>query len=99
MLVDYNAKQNQMRLAVLVSEDGTKYKGEFIDLRIDPKTIPKGKHWYHCRHDDNGDWCTPVSIEMKVLVNFCGTLITNGKLKFPDPNDKYIAIVDYWFED
>ena len=29
---------------VLTAEDGTEYKGEFIDLRIDPATTPQGKY-------------------------------------------------------
>lgn len=45
MKYDYNSKEVQRYLQsiILTAEDGTEYKGNFIDLRIDEATIPKGK--------------------------------------------------------
>lgn len=91
MLYSYNEVKKWSQKVILFNGE-TQYKGELIDLRIDPDTIPKGKFWYHCRHDDNGDWCTPVTIEPNVWVNFCGTFITDEEIKFPNPDDKYIPI-------
>lgn len=91
---NYNSKEVQRYLQsiILTAEDGTEYKGDFIDLRIDKATIPEGKYMYHCRHDDNGDWCEPVTIEPLVVVNFCGTFVTDKEIEWPNVNDKYIPI-------
>jgi hypothetical protein len=55
---------------------------EFFDwIRVNPDTIPKGKHMYHTRHRDN-DWSSPVTIAPEgksILVNFCGTIVTDKK--------------------
>lgn len=95
MLCDYNEERKYAENIVLTAEDGTEYKGEFINLRIDPATIPQGKYMYHCRHDDNGDWCTPVTIEKRVLVNFCGTLITEAEIDFK--GETCIPIENYYY--
>lgn len=97
MLYNYNEERKYAQNIVLTAEDGTEYKGEFIDLRIDPATIPKDKYVYHCRHDDDGDWTTPVTIEKRVLVNFCGTLITETEIDFK--GEKEIPIEDYYYTD
>ena len=97
MLYNYNEEKKYAQNVILIAEDGTEYKGEFIDLRIDPATIPQGKHMYHCRHDDSGDWCTPVTIEKRVIVNFCGTLITDTEIDFK--GETYIPIEEYWYTD
>ena len=56
---------------------------EFVSAtRLDKNTLPKGYHAYETRHADN-DWATPISIAKegdKVLVNYCGTIITKKKL-------------------
>lgn len=49
MLYNYNEEKKYAQHIILTAEDGTEYKGEFIDLRIDPDTLPKGKYWYHLR--------------------------------------------------
>ena len=45
-------------------------KGELFDgIRIDPESVPSGKHLYWMRHED-GDVCIPVSISPEsILVN------------------------------
>lgn len=96
MLYDYNEKKSQFMHLVAISE-GKRYEGEFIDLRINRKTVPDGKFMYHCRHDDNGDWVTPVTIEPSVFVNFCGSLITDEEIIFEGDYCR-IDIDKYWFE-
>lgn len=90
-----SAQRHSMRLVAFAENEI--YEGEFIDFRIDKDTIPEGKFMYHCRHDDDGDWVTPVTIEQRVIVNFCGTLITNKKIEFHDQY-KTIYIEESWFE-
>ena len=97
MLHNYKKEIKYAQHLVAIDEDGHKYEGEFIDLRIDPETIPEGKYWYHCRHDDDGDWCTPVTIEPKVIVNFCGTLITDEPIKFPETYGDFVPLEEVYF--
>ena len=60
-----------------------KQNGIFTDVRIKRETVPEGLYVYDCRHSDNGDWCTPVTVEENIVyVNFCGTLITKEPIKF-----------------
>ena len=75
------------------------FKGQFVDLRVSDDTIPEGKYMYHTRHSDNGAWSTPVTIEPHVLVNFCGTIITDEKLEFANPKDPYIPIKGFCYTD
>ena len=42
--------------------------------RIDRRNIPGSPYIYELRHDDDGDWTTPVEICNSVAVNFCMTL-------------------------
>lgn len=97
MLVDYNAIKNKTRHLIIMS-DGVRYEGEWIDERVNPETIPKGLHWYHCRHADDGSWSEPSAIEPRVVVNFSGTFITTKPIKWPNELLKHIAVEDYWFE-
>ena len=76
----------------------TEFEGLFTDVRIDPATIPEGKHMYHIRHSDN-DWGAPRTIEPRVVVNFFGTVILDKEIEFPNPADKYIAIKDFGYVD
>lgn len=74
------------------NKTGEIYEGEYIDMRLQPDTIPKGKHAYNCRHGDNGDWWTPCTIESGcVMVNFAGVFITDRKIIFPEGLD-YICV-------
>lgn len=95
MVANYEEVKNKMYDFVATNElTGEIYEGKFYDFRIDPTTIPADKFMYHCRHDDDWDWTTPVTIERRVMVNFCGTLITDKEIVFPNPNDKYIPIIN-----
>ena len=60
------------------------HRVEYFDgIRIDPQSLPKGKHMYHTRHSDN-DISQPVTIAPEgtaVIVNFCGTIVTDQPLE------------------
>ena len=72
MLYDYRQESKTPMLLTLAN--GKTIEGEFIDLRIDTNTLPKGKLWYHIRHTDD-DWTEPASLKNGcVVVNFCGHL-------------------------
>lgn len=98
-LVSYDAVKNNLRpfeaMEKSRKKNKKKFTGLFIDQRVDPDTIPEGKYMYHTRHSDNGDWCTPVTIEPFVLVNFCGTIIVDEEIEFLDPADKYVPIKNF----
>lgn len=90
-LVDYNKAELRKFKAYKKYSRTVIYEGEFIDVRIDPKTVPEGKFLYHTRHSD-GDWGKPITIESKVAVNFCGSLITEKEIDFPNKDDKCVEI-------
>lgn len=63
---------------------GKVYNGMFTDRRIVISNVPEGKFVYNCRHGDDGDLTTPVTIEKgTVLVNFAGTFVTDMPIDFP----------------
>lgn len=62
--------------ATLVAENGESFSGEFMDVHVDPDTVPKGKFMYACRHTDY-NWIKPATIERSVNVNFAGCFVTN----------------------
>lgn len=53
---------------------------EYFDgVRINPETLPEGKHLYHTRHSDT-DISRPLTIRKEgtpVIVNFCGSIVTD----------------------
>ena len=50
------------------------------ESRIDRRDIPGSPYVYELRHDDNGDWTTPVEICNSVMVNFCMTVVSYSSL-------------------
>ena len=64
---------------------------EFFDgVRLNDETIPEGKYAYQTRHSDT-DWARPVTIVplgKKVLVNFCGTIVSDQPLNVRGDEDK-----------
>lgn len=79
-----------------LANDETKevYEGEYIDRRLVMSTIPEGKYGYNCRHDDDGDWVTPVTIERgNVMVNFAGVFIIDREIEFPEGKN-YICVTE-----
>lgn len=83
-------KTEDMTVVEFISKDNIRYIGEYIDMRIERDSVPKNKYVYECRHGDDGDWVTPVTIEDSVYVNFAGTFITDKPIIFPNPDDPYI---------
>lgn len=71
-------------------------EGKWHDaVRIDPSTMPNGKHGYQTRHTDT-DWSAPASIVGEcadVRVNFCGTFVTDKALPIEEETD----VLDYCF--
>ena len=65
--------------------------------RIDRRDLPGSPYVYELRHDDDGDWTTPVEICNSVLVNFCMTLVSFEPLPI---NLKYHYVTiehgDFW---
>lgn len=63
------------------------HKVEYFDgIRLNPNTLPEGKHMYHTRHSDS-DISAPVAIAPEgtpVIVNFCGTIVTDDPLTVND---------------
>lgn len=81
MLYDYRQESKTPMLLTLAN--GNTIEGEFINLRIETDTLPKGKLWYHIRHTDD-DWTEPASLKNGcVVVNFCGTFICAPHQRFP----------------
>jgi hypothetical protein len=80
-------------------ENGAIYTGKYIDMRLDRKTIPEDFHVYECRHDDDGNWVKPVTIENGVLVNFAGTFLTKTPIQFPNEKRQFINVEDACFYD
>lgn len=86
-------KRADVHVAQLKSDiDGDIYEGDFICTRINMNTIPEGKFGYECRHDDYGNEDYPATIETGTVgVNFCGVLITDEEIIFPEGQD-YIPV-------
>lgn len=81
MLYDY--KKESKKPMFLTLADGRSIEGEFIELRLDTKTLPEGKLWYHIRHTDD-DWTESASLKNGcVVVNFCGTFVCEPIRGFP----------------
>lgn len=90
-------KAESMGDVVLIGEGDTQYTGKYIDMRLDRATIPNGKYAYDCRHDDDGDWVTPVTIEKRVVVNFAGTFVTSTPIEFLNEQHPYIPLKEWVF--
>ena len=75
---DYRTIQGEI---IEIEVNGKDYLVEwFVGIRIDPATIPEGKHLYQTRHAE-GDWGRPISITKgNVLMNFCGSVVTSESL-------------------
>lgn len=65
----------------------------FDGIRIDKDTIPLGLHSYQTRHSDT-DITLPISIVPEgqlVMVNFCGTIVTDEPLDVSEETK-----ITYW---
>lgn len=60
---------------------------EYYDgVRINPETLPEGKHLYHTRHSDT-DITQPLTIApegVNIIVNFCGSIVTDKVFDLKD---------------
>lgn len=91
--IAYDPK-DAMHIELINDDTNEHYEGEYIDMRIDRSTIPEGKYAYNCRHGDDGDWVTPVTIEKGgVMVNFAGVLIVDKPIDFPEGKN-YICVTE-----
>jgi len=72
-------------------------KVEWFDgIRINPASLPTDKHLYHTRHADDKDWARPATIVPKganVLVNFCGSIVTDKELNLTE--ETYVSAINY----
>ena len=87
MLTQYNPKNG--RNITLSLANGKTIKGKFFDgERIDPATLPEGKFRYQTRHDDDSNWADPVTIRQgMIMVNFCGTVISDTNLDLKEETE------------
>ena len=64
---------------------------EYFDgIRIQDETVPEGKYANQTRHSDT-DWSQPVTIAplgKKILVNFCGTIVSDQPLNVRGDEDR-----------
>jgi hypothetical protein len=88
--VEYSKIQTEHK--TLVDIKGNNYEGEFTYQRIVKDSIPAHLHVYECRHEDEGSYDTPATIEDRVIVNFCGTFLTDTKIHYPDKMDHCIIL-------
>ena len=72
------------------------YSVEYFDgVRIDRESLPEGKHLYHTRHADNGNMADPVTIRkegMPVVVNFCGSIVSDEPINVYDDEVKLMYV-------
>lgn len=77
-VMDYASK-----LEIRIKRQKKFYVVEYYDgVRINPSTLPSGKHLYHTRHSDT-DMSQPVTIApegVAIIVNFCGSIVTDEPL-------------------
>ena len=65
---------------------------EFFDERISSATLPKHKHKYSLRDNDDSTW-DPATVEKQVIVNHLGDVVTDVELPL---NPSGYLIVDEW---
>lgn len=81
---NYQQRQNlKNSLNIRLKGQKQKRQVEYFDgIRINPESIPEDSHMYHTRHSDR-DITQPVTIlpeHQTVVVNFCGTVVTDRPL-------------------
>lgn len=94
MVYDYEVKKGEGyedTLEIRLKYQRDFHMVEYFDgVRLNDETIPEGKYAYQTRHSDT-DWATPVSIVplgKKVLVNFCGTIVSDHPLNVRGDEDR-----------
>ena len=75
---DYKERPDKLEIRLKRQRDF--HVVEYFDgVRINPESLPTGKHMYHTRHSDT-DISQPVTIAPEgqvIVVNFCGTIVTD----------------------
>jgi len=61
--------------------------------QLSEETI-KDKFCYCLRHDDEGDWCMPITIEKAVYCNFWGTLVSDKPIPQIQKDGDYINLTN-----
>lgn len=72
----------------------TTFKGQeayISDMQIPSEERLPSLHYYEIRHSDE-DFYEPATVEIRVSVNFFGTLATKQPLEFADPKDPFISL-------
>lgn len=92
MLYNYNEHLDYCdKLEIHVVGENKNREVQFFDgMRLDPNSIPEGKHMYHTRHNDENDWSTPVSVQKEgagIMVNFCGTIVTEEPINITEETE------------
>lgn len=87
---DYGCK-----LEIRIKRQKEYHEVEYFDgVRIDPKSLPEGKHLYHTRHSDT-DISQPVTIAREgnvIVVNFCGSIVTDKPLEVKGDEVKLMSV-------
>lgn len=87
---DYGCK-----LEIRIKRQKEHHEVEYFDgVRIDPESLPEGKHLYHTRHSDT-DISQPVTIAREgkvILVNFCGSIVTDKPLEVKEDEVKLMFV-------
>ena len=98
MSTNYSELNNYMgHLEIRMKRQKNFHQVEYFDgVRVNPNTLPKGKHLYHTRHSDT-DITQPVAIAPEgqtVFVNFCGSIVTDKPL---DINEETKLMYVSWY--
>lgn len=71
-------------------------KCEFSDIRINEKSIPKGKYFYEVASDDGCE--DPVRIASHVGINFYGTIVSDYPLELDNEDQLWLEDGDLQIE-
>lgn len=70
------------------------FNAEYSGMRINKKSIPKGKYFYEIAHDN--DYGNPTRVTSNYIVeNFYGTIITDHPLPLDKNNQLYLEKGDF----
>ena len=92
MIHNYDEVQNQVNtLEVRLKYQREIHTVEYYDgIRLTEESVPSGKYAYQTRHSDT-DMAQPVTIAplgKKIIVNFCGTIVSDKPLNVRGDEDR-----------